>query len=75
MQWKTSNWQILSPHEMSDSHIRNCIKQLKNRIVDPVDVVWPDTFWFSFVESEINNHNSEIEKFIQEFESELKKRL
>lgn len=70
MKWKTMEWEILTPKEMSTSHIKNCIKQLQKRITDPYNVVW-DKYSGSFTESCILEENKRIEKIIKEFEEEL----
>ena len=70
MKWKTLDWKVLTPQEMETSHIQNCIKQLRKRIIDPYDVVW-DKFSGSFTEHCIVEENKRLEKIIWEFEKEL----
>lgn len=75
MKWKTLDWDIMDIKDMNENHIKNCIKQLQNRITDPADIVWYESLWTSFTEMAVIEENERIQKIIEEFEKELKYRL
>lgn len=74
--WTTQDGTVIKVSEMETSHIENCIKMLKNQIVDPwaVHGYDPQMGYGGYMDSLINDSNERKENKIKAFEEELSSR-
>jgi len=77
MKWVTQNKEVLDINEMSDSHIKNCVNQLENRINDIEtamacdEAMSPSSFTYAMALEELDKS----EKYVKAFNKILKTRL
>lgn len=77
MKWETQNGDILDLKDMSESHIKNCIKYIQKKIDSGVHLVGgghdADDMWCD--EEEYDKEEiAEMKREIRSFEKELKRR-
>lgn len=73
MKWTTRDGDKIELHEMTESHIANCIKYLDKKRPDEWNIVG-DLEGCEFTRSLIRDKNEEIDKVIKIFEKELRRR-